>query len=304
MLYDKPSYRKRSVKSKDGTTIGFRQFGTGPGLIIQHGGALASQHYMKLGALLADEFTICLPDRRGRGMSGPYGADYSMQKERDDLTALVAETGAPYVFGAADGGLFALHASMGIPEIRKVAMFEPVIFAGQPGVEEFREVIQRGTSFVEKGDIAGAMASLAKDSQAYSGESISAPYRLMGWAITQPIVCEAFLWVDALTVRGDDVALRDLVKAWKSELEQVQATEGTIEEYRNVNAEVLLMAGKQAPSLFTGTLDALTAVLPHSTRVDLAGVNHGAAQDQGGRPAIIADELRRFFSAAAPKKKR
>lgn len=229
-------------------------------------------------------------------MSGPYGSDYSIQKEDEDLAALIAETGAPYVFGAADGGLFALHASIGLPEIRKVAMFEPVIFAGQPGVEEFRGVIERGTSFVEKGDIAGAMASLAKDSQSYSGESVSAPYRLMGWVITQPIVCEAFLRLDALTVRGDDVALRDLVIAWKSELEQVKATEGTINEYRSVTAEVLLIAGKQAPSLFTGTLDALAAVLPRSTRVDLAGVNHGAAQDQGGQPAVIADELRRFFA--------
>src|SRR5271165_3923742 len=53
--------------------------------------------------------------------------------------------------------------------------------------------------------------------------------------------------------------------------------------------------GSHAPPLFTGTLAALANVLPHATRVELPGLNHVAAQDQGGKPAVIADQLRRFF---------
>ncbi len=34
------------VTSVDGTTIGYRQIGSGPGLVIIHGGARASQHYL------------------------------------------------------------------------------------------------------------------------------------------------------------------------------------------------------------------------------------------------------------------
>ena len=60
----KTKYQKKSVTSKDGTTIGFRQLGHGPGVVILHGGALASQHYMKLGGALTDEFTVYIPDRR------------------------------------------------------------------------------------------------------------------------------------------------------------------------------------------------------------------------------------------------
>lgn len=78
------TYRRRSVTSKDGTTIGYREFGHGPGLVIMHGGALASQHYMKLGGMLADQYTVCLPDRRGRGMSGPYGPNYTIEREDED----------------------------------------------------------------------------------------------------------------------------------------------------------------------------------------------------------------------------
>ena len=57
-----------------------------------HGGALASQHYMKLGAALAEEFTVYIPDRRGRGMSGPYGPHYSIEREDEDLDAVVTDT--------------------------------------------------------------------------------------------------------------------------------------------------------------------------------------------------------------------
>jgi pimeloyl-ACP methyl ester carboxylesterase len=291
------TYQKKSVTSKDGTTIGFRQFGHGPGVVILHGGALASQHNMKLGAALADEFTVCIPDRRGRGMSGPVGPHYSIEREDEDLDAIVTKTGAGYVFGAADGGLFALHASMTVPAVRKVAVFEPVIFVGQPGVDKFQDMINRQNRRLANGDIAEAVASLAKEAQDYRGESVPALYRLLGRAMTRPSFISLMMWVDAHLVKGDDVALRDLIPALKPELDQVKATEGTIDTYKNVTAEVLLMCGTEAPPLFKGTLDALANVLPRATRIELPGLNHGAPQDRGGKPAIIADQLRRFFCA-------
>ena len=61
------TYTTSSVTSRDGTTIGYRQLGNGPGIILLHGGASASQSYMKLGTLLSDAFTIYIPDRRGHG---------------------------------------------------------------------------------------------------------------------------------------------------------------------------------------------------------------------------------------------
>lgn len=295
MSTKKAKYSKRAVTSTDGTTIGFRQLGHGPGVVIMHGGALASQHYMKLGTALADEFTVYIPDRRSRGMSGPYGPHYSIQREDEDLDAIVTNTGAQNVFGAADGGLFALHASLTVPAIRKVAVFEPVLFVGQPGLDEFKGVISHGGRLVASGDVAAAMAGLAKD--ALGAPAVSPPYRLLGWMMAQPIVCRVLLWADARLVKGDDAAMRDLIPALIPELQQVKATEGTIDDYKNVTAEVLLLCGSDAPPLFTGTLDALQNVLPRSTRVELPGLNHGAAQDQGGNPAVIADQLRRFFRA-------
>lgn len=291
------NYSKKAVTSKDGTTIGFRQLGHGPAVVILHGGALASQHYMKLGTALAETFTVCIPDRRGRGMSGPYGPRYCIEREDEDLAAVVGETGARYVFGTADGGLFALHGSLSIPAIRKVAVFEPVVFVGQPDLDEFKQTISRGEALIAKGDVAAAMSSLAADAgKDPRTQDVSAAYRLLGNLFTQPLACRMVLWLDGITARGDKVALRELVPALIPELHLVRATEGTLDDYRRATAECLLMYGSGAPTLFTGTADALQQVLPRSKRVELPACNHGAAQDQGGNPAAIAEQLRQFFS--------
>ncbi len=46
---------------------------------------------MQLAEAMAGSFTVYLPDRRGRGLSGPYGAGYSMQREVEDLDALLTK---------------------------------------------------------------------------------------------------------------------------------------------------------------------------------------------------------------------
>jgi pimeloyl-ACP methyl ester carboxylesterase len=47
-----------SVVSADGTRLGYRRVGEGPGLILLHGGVNASQHMMKLGPALADRMDL------------------------------------------------------------------------------------------------------------------------------------------------------------------------------------------------------------------------------------------------------
>src|SRR5215207_4851102 len=119
-----------SVVSADGTRLGYRRLGQGPSVILLHGGANASQHMMKLGRALSDAFTVYLPDRRGRGMSGAFGPAYSIQREDEDLAAMVEHTAAECVFGPANGGLFALHGAIGLRQVRRVAAYEPLLLWG------------------------------------------------------------------------------------------------------------------------------------------------------------------------------
>src|SRR3954447_18108268 len=100
-----------TVTSADGTTIGFRRYGTtGPGLVLLHGGMNAAQDLADLASLLADAFTVCVPDRRGRGMSGPFGPGHTIAKQVDDVRAILERTGAGFVFGLSAGAVIALEA--------------------------------------------------------------------------------------------------------------------------------------------------------------------------------------------------
>ena len=281
----KQKYTKCSVVSKDGTVIGYRQMGSGPGIILLHGGVNASQNLMKLGTLLSDEFTVYIPDRRGRGMSGPVGEDYSIKKEDEDLDALLKKTGAHYVFGTADGALFALHAAISNHTIHKVAAYEPLVFAGQPELDQFKTTIQHLDSNIAEGKVAKATVDLTKDSVEF--------VKPVPDFILVPLV-KLILWMNVKTVKGGDVSYQELIPTLRDELHLVEKTEGTLDDYKNVPARVLLLEGNKTQSLLKESVNALNEVLPHSNLVELKGLNHDSAQDYG-KPEPIARELKRFF---------
>ena len=78
-------YTTRFTKSRGGTTIGYCQFGSGPDLILVHGGMQSSQNFTRLAIALSDAFTVYVPDRRGRGLSGPHGESYGLERECEDF---------------------------------------------------------------------------------------------------------------------------------------------------------------------------------------------------------------------------
>src|SRR6185503_14873802 len=68
------------VPSKDGTLIAVECAGSGPTLIIVHGGVGDRTRWTPMFPLLSSNFTVCAMDRRGHGLSAD-SADYSLQKE-------------------------------------------------------------------------------------------------------------------------------------------------------------------------------------------------------------------------------
>lgn len=281
------SYTTDSVISKDGTTIGYREMGNGSGIILLHGGINASQHLMKLATLLSDEFTVYIPDRRGRGLSGPIGDNYDIKREDEDLDAIIEKTNAQYIFGTADGALFALHASINNLKVQKVIAYEPLFYLGQPGLNLLESTMTRYAQDVSKGKVADAMVTGMKGSQ--EPKSI---YWLPRFILT-PLIKIA-LKLDSNNTKGDDVSLKDLIPTMPSEIELVRKTEGTIEDYKNISSEVLLLMGSESRDEFKDTLDALEKVIPNTKRMELEGLNHGSAQDYG-KPEIIAKEIKQFI---------
>ena len=52
-------------------------------------------------------------------MSGAFGPAYSIQREDEDLAAIVEHSAAECIFGPANGGLFALHGAIRLGQVRR-----------------------------------------------------------------------------------------------------------------------------------------------------------------------------------------
>jgi len=292
-------YTTDSVSSKDGTTIGYRQMGHGPGVILLHGGAGASQSYSKLGAALSDAFTAYIPDRRGRGLSGPFGDNYRIHKEIEDLDALLTKTGAHNVFGLSSGGLIALQAALELPSIHKVVINEPPLDVDNSIMTMLQSFMPRFDREIAEGKVAEAMVTLLKDFGAlFLPASLQpavkiAPRFVLVWLFRQ------ILRRDAENVTGDDVPLEELIPTFHFDYQLVVEMQGTLESFKGVPADVLLLGASKSPTFLRRSLDALEGVLPNVHCVELQGLSHAAALD-GGKPDRVAQELMSFF-LATPK---
>ncbi|MGW5287571.1 alpha/beta fold hydrolase [Rhodococcus pyridinivorans] len=80
------------IESRDGTTIGFRKLGQGPGLVVVHSSIATGDEWSRMASALADRFTVHLVDRRGRGLSGDADA-YSIDTEIADIAAVLDAAG-------------------------------------------------------------------------------------------------------------------------------------------------------------------------------------------------------------------
>lgn len=128
MKPEQDSEGPQRVRSSDGTTIVFDQYGEGPTIILV-GGALQHRaidpQTAYLAKLLAEDFTVIHYDRRGRGDSGDT-APYTVEREIEDLEALLNESGgSAFVFGMSSGGVLALDAAAQGLAISKLALYEP-----------------------------------------------------------------------------------------------------------------------------------------------------------------------------------
>lgn len=114
-----------TVDSADGTRIGYRLTGTGPAMVVVPGNNRMAHNYDRLAAALADGFSVCVIERRGRGNSGPQGPRYSIDREVEDLQAVADAVGARMVFGHSYGGLIALTAARSTSDIDQLVVYEP-----------------------------------------------------------------------------------------------------------------------------------------------------------------------------------
>jgi len=103
------------------------------------------------------------------------------------------------------------------------------------------------------------------------------------------------------TAKPSDVTMRALAPTLHYDFQLVAEMDNTLESFRAIHAEVLLLGGSKSPAYLKTALDALEKVLPRVQRIEFPGLDHGGSSDasntnRGGHPEVVAQDLRRFFA--------
>jgi pimeloyl-ACP methyl ester carboxylesterase len=277
-------YTIGSLTSTDGTTIGYRQIGSGPGLLLLHGGLQASQHYMRLAAALADAFTVYVPDRRGRGLSGPPVEQLTLAQACEDVEALLAKSDTHFVFGHSAGGLIALQAALTLPSLRKVAVYEPPLSVHGSVPTSWLGRYERE---VERRKYASAMITALK------GLQINQLFTILPRPVLLLLIT-VLSRREKQTLHPNDVSMESLVPTGRLDTQLFHDLEDSLEHFAGMRAEVLLLGGEKSPAYVRYALAALTQTLPHVKRIQYPGLDHSGPNVTA--PERIAGDLRAFFS--------
>jgi pimeloyl-ACP methyl ester carboxylesterase len=282
-----------SVISKDGTRIGFLRVGQGPAVVLLHGSNESARSHIHLALALADAFTLYLPDRRGRGLSGPHRPDHGIRTEVEDLRAVLTGSGAEKVFGVSIGALIALEAARTQPAIRQVAAYEPALLMD---ATRYTGWVRRFDREMAKGKVAAAEIT------SLYGLDLAPPvFKLMGRRLAEALTNKSLVSEDAKAT-SDTVTMRQLAPTLRWEGLLLAETAGTIGTFAEVSADVLLLGGDmKRPAFIKPAFDALARTLPHNRRLRFPGLDHGGSSDVGptnrnGKPEVVAPAIRSFFA--------
>ncbi len=285
-----------SVISEDGTPIGYLRIGEGPAVVLIHGSNESARSHTQLALALADAFTVYLPDRRGRGLSGPHSAEHSIRSEVEDLEAVLTESDASRVFGVSIGALIALEAARTLPAIRQVAAYEPALLA-QP--DRYTAWVHLFDQEMAKGDTAAALVT-----SLYGLDLAPTVMKLMPRPLLKALTSQAMRSEDK-KASNNRVTTRKVAPTLRYEGLLLAEMAGTTGSFANVDADVLLIGGSmKRPAFIRPAFEALAQTLPHNRCVLIPGLGHGGSSDvgpanRGGQPQRVAPVIRSFFAGHA-----
>jgi pimeloyl-ACP methyl ester carboxylesterase len=264
-----------TVKSKDGTQIGFECAGNGPTLLFVHGGVGDRTRWTPMFPLIASRFSVCAMDRRGRGASGD-SPDYSLRKEAEDVAAVAnSRKGPVYLFGHSYGGVVALEAAFLTKRIAKLMLYEPPL----------HEPV--GPNLV----VADQVEQLVK-----IGSSEKALILFQSVIVRQPPD-----EIEKMRSRPNWASLVATIARQPRQMRALAVYKFDTNRMKKIKIPTLLLLGKATTSPYTKqSIEALQLSLPNPTLVELEGQGHNAAD--GGRQAL-ADAIIAFCETAAKAKR-
>jgi pimeloyl-ACP methyl ester carboxylesterase len=260
-----------TITSKDGTRIAYDVYGEGEPVILVEG-AFCGRHFgntNKLAAELGKHFRVYHYDRRARGDSGP-STDYSLDRELEDLSALIAEAGgSAALVGFSSGACLAIEAAAAGLPITRFAFYEPPYMVGPKA----RKVPANFEAEVQQ---------LVADGK--YGDAV------------------AYFMVKLIGMPSIFLIPMKLSKMWKTitpqapslpfDMEAVNGFEPPIERMRRISVPTLAIHGTKTFPVLIDSTTLCAQSIPGAGHAVLPGQTHEVKAE------AIAPELVRFFSGA------
>lgn len=258
----------RLVTSADGTTIALDRLGDGPPVIMVVGAFNTRSTTAPLAAALQDWFTILNYDRRGRGDSGDT-PPYSVQREIEDLGAVIAEAGgSAAVFGYSSGATLTLRAAASGLAISKLALYEPPFLVDESRPPLAADLPARLADLVAAGRRGDAV-------ELYQREAIGMPEQVVTGMRQAPFrpALEAIAHTLAYDARivGDMTLPAELIAS--------------------ISTPALVIGGENSPPLMRNAARAVADALPDGRLRTLAGQGHDIS------PEATAPPLKAFLAS-------
>ena len=253
------------IASPTGATVSYDKRGSGPPLVLVHGGFSDHEtNWAFVMPLLTQRFTVHAVARRGRGETDATEG-HGVEDEGRDVAALVEAVGAPvFLLGHSYGAHAALAAAAKVPDrVRKLVLYEPP----WPGI---------------LGE--GALARLEGLAESEGWEAFAAAF-----------------FRDVLSVPAGELEELRATELWPPIVGDAKASLGDLralsrydfsaDRFRGLNLPVLLQIGTESPRGLYAT-DALAAALPDARVEELPGQAHEAMTTA---PGPYAEAVSRFL---------
>ncbi len=267
---------RSNITSKDGTIIGYQSVGEGPGVIILHGVLSTSEDLTKFALELSDSFTVHIIDRRGRGMSGPQGESYSIEKECEDLEAVQTATSSTYVFGHSFGGFLALEAAKRNISFDKMALYEPGVSINNSISMDWVHAFEKA---MIKKDYLGAFTC-------FSRSHVKALQLMPLWLakiVMRKAMSEEFL-----------NKVKTLLPTIVNEHREEHIQDSTYNNYSVIKSKVLLLSGEKSEKWAHQAVKVLESTITGSKLTNLPDLDH-LAPDNNYSPQKVAENVKEFF---------
>jgi pimeloyl-ACP methyl ester carboxylesterase len=230
-----------------------------------HGAGSGKWGFDLVRPLMESRFSVWAVDRRGRGDSGD-GSGYSLEREFDDVAAVVREAGAgASLFGHSYGGLVSAGAAGRLDGLERLVLYEPPM----GGVLADAAWQERFEAHLAAGDPDAAVRLFLHDVGGYSHVDIDVMEGTPAWEHRRAV---------APTVPRELRAEREL------------ATRDLGLDRLGVGC--LLLVGSESPDWARRSTEAFAAAIPRAEVETLERQGHGAAVSA---PALLAAEIARFL---------